>query len=51
MQIPFFTNKYQDQIYGRIIREKLDDLIKRGIFILGNEVREFEEKVKTFHKC
>lgn len=48
MQIPFFTNKYQDQRYGREIREKIDDLIKKGIFILGNEVKEFEEKVQDF---
>ena len=48
MQIPFFTNKYQDQRYGKIIRKKLDDLIKKGIFILGNEVKEFEERIKDY---
>ena len=48
MQIPFFTNKYQDQRYGNKIRKKLDELIKKGIFILGDEVKEFEEKIKDY---
>ncbi len=48
MQIPFFTNKYQDQRYGEEIRKKIDDLIKKGIFILGDEVKEFEKKMQDY---
>src|SRR4030042_3146415 len=50
MEVQFFTNKYQDQRYGKEIREKLDNLIKKGIFISGDEVKEAEEKIKDFIK-
>lgn len=46
MEVTFFTSKYQDQRYGKEIREKLDDLIKKGVFISGDEVKEFEENIK-----
>ena len=44
--IPFFTSKYQDERYGNEIREKIDEIIKKGIFILGDEVKKFEENIK-----
>ncbi len=48
MEVPFFTNKYQDQRYGKEIREKLDSLIKKGVFILGEEVKKFEDNIKDY---
>jgi UDP-2-acetamido-2-deoxy-ribo-hexuluronate aminotransferase len=48
--IPFFTSKYQDQRYGKEIREKIDRIIKAGVFILGDEVKKFEENMNNFLK-
>jgi dTDP-4-amino-4,6-dideoxygalactose transaminase len=48
MKIPFFTTEYQDLRYGKGIREKIDKVIQSGNFILGDEVSEFEEKVKEY---
>ncbi|HPO49629.1 MAG TPA: DegT/DnrJ/EryC1/StrS family aminotransferase [Spirochaetota bacterium] len=48
MEVPFFTNKYQDARYGKMIREKIDLVIKKGNFILGEETRIFEENVKKY---
>jgi UDP-2-acetamido-2-deoxy-ribo-hexuluronate aminotransferase len=48
MEIPFFTNKYQDELYGNKIREKIDEIIKKGVFILGEEVKLFEKRVSEF---
>ena len=46
--IPFFTSKFQDERYGKEIRSKIDEIIKSGIFILGNEVKNFEEKISNY---
>ncbi len=48
IKIPFFTNKYQDKRYGAEIRKKIDEIIKTGIFILGEEVKKFEENLKNY---
>ncbi|MHA1757550.1 MAG: DegT/DnrJ/EryC1/StrS family aminotransferase [Promethearchaeota archaeon] len=45
MKIPFFTSKYQDLKYGNLFREKINDVIKSGKFILGDEVIQFEKKI------
>jgi len=51
MDVPFFTNKFQDSRYGDKIREKIDQIIKKGIFIIGDEVKSFEENIAKFCGC
>ena len=48
MEIPFFTNKYQDSLYGDKIREKIDFIIQKGTFILGDEVKTLEERISKY---
>ncbi len=50
MNVPFFTNKYQDERYGKLIRERIDAVIKKGSFILGSEVKLFEENIQKYTK-
>lgn len=48
MKVPFFTTSHQNQRYGSEIRDKIDKIIDSGMFILGSEVRDFEDKVSQF---
>lgn len=48
MQVPFFTSKYIDERYGIDIRARIDKVIKSGIFILGDEVKELESRIADF---
>lgn len=48
MKVPFFTSRYQDQRYGCRIREKIDEVIKSGNFILGDELLQFEKRIEEF---
>ncbi|HOV14731.1 MAG TPA: DegT/DnrJ/EryC1/StrS family aminotransferase [Spirochaetota bacterium] len=48
MNVPFFTNVYQEERYGSLIREKIDHIIKKGNFILGDEVKTFESNIKNY---
>ena len=48
MNVPFFTNKYQDEKYGNEIRQKIDEIIRKGSFIMGDEVKTFENRIATF---
>jgi len=48
MKIPFFTSANQDARYGSRIREKIDQIIKSGVFILGEEVNIFENNIKNY---
>jgi UDP-2-acetamido-2-deoxy-ribo-hexuluronate aminotransferase len=49
--VPFFTNKYQDERYGNQIREKIDEIIKKGIFISGEEGKIFEQRIASYCGC
>lgn len=48
MQVPFFTTKHQHERYGEQIRKKIDGVIKSGVFILGDEVKQFEMNLSKF---
>ena len=48
MEVPFFTGKYADIRYGNKIREKIDQIINKGSFILGEEVALFERNISRY---
>lgn len=48
MKIPFFTSNYTDARYGEELRARIDQVIKSGIFILGDEVKELESRITAY---
>jgi dTDP-4-amino-4,6-dideoxygalactose transaminase len=48
MKIPFYSNAYQEERFGPEIRQALDRVIAKGHFILGDEVRRFEQTLAEF---
>ncbi|MBI4978303.1 MAG: DegT/DnrJ/EryC1/StrS family aminotransferase [Spirochaetes bacterium] len=51
MTIPFFTNKYQEERYGDQILEIIKAICKKGVFIMGEEVKRFEQRMAAFTNC
>jgi UDP-2-acetamido-2-deoxy-ribo-hexuluronate aminotransferase len=50
MKVPFFSNTYQEEVYGAEIRQAIDQVIKKGHFILGEEVKKFEKNLADYCK-
>lgn len=48
MKVPFFTNQYQEERYGQAILARMAEVNKKGAFILGPEVKRFEERVAAY---
>ncbi len=48
MIIPFFTTKYQYKRHSKELNEALTKKAKDGIFILGNSVKNFEERLSEW---
>jgi UDP-2-acetamido-2-deoxy-ribo-hexuluronate aminotransferase len=48
MEVPFFTNKYQEKLYGKSIRDKIDKILSKGSFILGEEVKTIEQNISSY---
>lgn len=48
MKVPFFSNRLQEDNYGQAIRENLDRVIRRGAFILSDEVRTLEQSLAEY---
>jgi dTDP-4-amino-4,6-dideoxygalactose transaminase len=48
MKIPFFSNKYHEERFGQEIREAVDRVISKGTFILGDEVKRFENTLAEY---
>jgi dTDP-4-amino-4,6-dideoxygalactose transaminase len=48
MKVPFFTNQYQEERYGHEILARIGEVNKKGAFILGPEVKRFEERMAAY---
>ena len=51
MKVPFINLCVSDKIVEKEIKNKILDVIKRKEFILGKEVKEFEEKFANYTGC
>ena len=46
--VPFFTLDRQYEKLSNEVQNKINNVIKKGVFILGDEVRSFEESLKKY---
>jgi dTDP-4-amino-4,6-dideoxygalactose transaminase len=51
MEVPFINLSVSDKVVEKEIKNKILDIIKRKEFILGKEVKEFEEKFAEYIGC
>jgi len=51
MKVPFINLSVSDKVVEKEIKNKILDIIKRKEFILGKEVKEFEEKFAEYIGC
>lgn len=47
-QVPFFTSSHQTERYGAQISERINAIIRKGSFILGDEVKLLEDQLSRF---
>lgn len=51
MRVPFFSTATQNERYGTALRERMDQVVRLGTFILGNEVKAFETSLAAKMKA